>query len=255
MLRAAHIVRKPAVKAEKLIDCVSLDHEGRHRRRIQLHGEKGTEFLLDLEKAAILNDGDALKLDDGRLILVKAAPQKLVEIRTENPARLMKAAWHIGNRHTPAEVTADAIYIEDDHVLVEMLRGLGCAVHPVERPFQPERGAYDQAGHHHGHAHDHDHHHGHHHHHEDHAHSHAHAHDHHHDHACGCGHDHKHHHHHEVLDLKSKDHQPMQEQACCGGGCGCNHDHAHQHHHEHLEAPAAHDHAHAHGQAPAHKHG
>lgn len=251
MLRATQTVRKPAVKAEKLVDSVSLDHEGRHRRRIQLVGDKGTAFLLDLEKATVLNDGDALKLDDGSLILVKAAPQKLVEIRTDNPARLMKAAWHIGNRHTPAEVTADALYIEEDHVLVEMLRGLGCAVTAVERPFQPERGAYDQGGHHHGHGHDHGHHHDHAHHGHDH---HDHHHD--HDHACGCGHDHKHQHHHEVLDLKSKDHQPHQEQACCGGGCGCNHDHAHHHHHEHLEKTAHdHDHNHAHHHGAAHKHG
>lgn len=252
MLRATQTVRKPAVKVEKVIDNVSLDHEGRHRRRVTLKGEKGTEFLLDLDKAVVLNDGDALKLEDGRLITVKAAPQKLVEIRTENPARLMKAAWHIGNRHTPAEVTADAIYIEDDHVLVEMLRGLGCAVTAVERPFQPERGAYDQGGHH-GHHHDHAHH-GH-----AHDHDHAHGHDHHHhDHDCGCGHDHSHQHHHEVLDVKSKDHQPHQEQGCCGGGCGCNHDHSHQHHHEHLEKHA-HDHGHsqdhAHDHAHAHKHG
>ena len=251
MLRATQTVRKPAVKAEKLVDSVSLDHEGRHRRRIQLTGDKGTAFLLDLEKATVLNDGDALKLDDGSLILVKAAPQKLVEIRTDNPARLMKAAWHIGNRHTPAEVTADALYIEEDHVLVEMLRGLGCAVTAVERPFQPERGAYDQGGHHHGHGHDHGHHHDHAHHGHDH---HDHHHD--HDHACGCGHDHKHQHHHEVLDLKSKDHQPHQEQACCGGSCGCNHDHAHHHHHEHLEKTAHdHDHNHAHHHGAAHKHG
>ena len=251
MLRATQTVRKPAVKAEKLVDSVSLDHEGRHRRRIQLTGDKGTAFFLDLEKATVLNDGDALKLDDGSLILVKAALQKLVEIRTDNPARLMKAAWHIGNRHTPAEVTADALYIEEDHVLVEMLRGLGCAVTVVERPFQPERGAYDQGGHHHGHGHDHGHHHDHAHHGHDH---HDHHHD--HDHACGCGHDHKHQHHHEVLDLKSKDHQPHQEQACCGGGCGCNHDHAHHHHHEHLEKTAHdHDHNHAHHHGAAHKHG
>ena len=64
-------------------------------------GEKGLAFLLDLEKAAILNDGDALKLEDGSLVLVKAAPQTLLEIRAENPLRLLKVSWHVGNRHTP----------------------------------------------------------------------------------------------------------------------------------------------------------
>lgn len=196
MLRAAAVVRKPAVKAERVVDAVVLDHEGRHRRRLALKGEKGTEFLLDLEKAAVLNDGDALKLEDGSLVLVRAAPQSLLEIRAATPKRLMRIAWHIGNRHTPAEIGDDALWIEDDHVLVEMVRGLGAEVVRVERPFQPERGAYEAAEAH-GHAHhDHGHDHGHGH---DHAHAHAEAHAHAHQHgdACGCGHDHHDHDHHD----------------------------------------------------------
>ena len=206
MQRATAIVRKPAVKADKIIDSVSLDHEGRHRRRVTLTGEKGVSFLLDLEKATALNDGDAVKLEDGSLILIKAAPQSLIEIRAENPLRLLKTAWHIGNRHTPCEITADAIYIEEDHVLAEMVRGLGCAMTSVMRPFQPERGAYDDHGHAHGHDHDHDH-------------DHHHGHDHKHEHgaSCGCGHDHSHDHAH------AHDH----------------HDHDHDHKHDH-----AHDHKH-----------
>jgi urease accessory protein len=190
MQRATAIVRKPAVKADKIIDSVSLDHEGRHRRRVTLTGEKGVSFLLDLEKATAINDGDAVKLEDGSLILVKAAPQALIEIRADNPLRLLKTAWHIGNRHTPCEITADAIYIEEDHVLAEMVRGLGCAMASVMRPFQPERGAYDDHGHAHG-GHDHGHEHGH-----GHGHGHDHDHDHKHTHgaSCGCGHDHSHDH-------------------------------------------------------------
>jgi urease accessory protein len=167
MLRATAIVRKPAVKPERVADTVTLDHEGRHRRRVALKGESGLDFLLDLAKASPINDGDALRLDDGRLIAVRAAPQPLLEIRAENPLRLTRVAWHIGNRHTPAEITAEAIYIEDDHVLAEMVRNQGCTATPVSRPFQPERGAYEHDcghdhghGHHHGHAHAHgDHHH------------------------------------------------------------------------------------------------
>ena len=215
MQRATSIVRKAAVKADKVIDQVSLDHEGRHRRRITLTGEKGTAFLLDLEKTATLNDGDAVKLEDGALILVKAAPQTLIEIKTENPMRLLKTAWHIGNRHTPAEITADAIYIEEDHVLAEMIRGLGCAMATVSRPFQPERGAY------HDHAHgDHSHDHGHHDHDHDHGHHHAHG------AGCGCGHDHAHDH---------------------------NHDHDHHHGHSHDHHGHSHDHSHD-GHAHGHKH-
>ncbi len=101
MIRAAAITRKPAVKADRVVDTVVLDHEARHRRRLVLTGEKGLEFLLDLEKATVLNDGDAAKLEDGRLVLIKAAPQALLAISANSPERLLKLAWHIGNRHTP----------------------------------------------------------------------------------------------------------------------------------------------------------
>jgi urease accessory protein len=190
MLRATAVVRKPAVKPERVADRVTLDHEGRNRRRIALKGESGLDFLLDLDKATALNDGDAVKLEDGRLVQVKAAPQHLLEVRAENPSRLLRIAWHIGNRHTPAEVTADAIYIEDDYVLAEMVRGQGGTATPVTRPFQPERGAYEHdCGHcYHGHGHQdhaHDHYHAHNGHGDDHNHrAHAHSHDH------ACGHDH-----------------------------------------------------------------
>lgn len=213
MQKALSITRKAAVRPEKIIDSVSLDHEGRGRRRIVLTGEKGTEFLLDLEKTTVLNDGDAVKLEDGSLILIKAAPQTLIEVKSENPLRLLKTAWHIGNRHTPCEITANAIYIEEDHVLAEMIRGLGCSMEIVSRPFQPERGAYDDHGHSHDHGH---HHHDHHHHGDDHdAHEHGNGHSHDHGAGCGCGHNHHHHHHHD-----HHDHD---------GGHAHGHGHAHKH--------------------------
>ena len=192
MLRATAVIRRPAVKSDRVADTVTLDHEGRHRRRVALVGEGGLDFLLDLDKATALNDGDAVKLEDGRLVQVRAAPQSLLELRAENPLRLLRVAWHIGNRHTPAEITAEAIYIEEDHVLAEMARGQGCTVAPVLRAFQPERGAYDHdCGHDHGHDHrnhgdDH----------RDHGHDHARHHEPHghradgHVHGPGCGHDH-----------------------------------------------------------------
>jgi urease accessory protein len=181
MLRATAIVRKAAVKPERVIDAVTLDHEGRHRRRVALKGESGLDFLLDLEKATTINDGDALKLEDGRLIAVRAAAQPLLEVRAENPLRLMRIAWHIGNRHTPAEIATDAIYIEEDHVLAEMVRGQGATATPVMRPFHPERGAYEHdCGHDHGREH---HHHGH---------AHAHGDGHRHDHGRGARADHGH---------------------------------------------------------------
>lgn len=185
-LRATSVLRRAAVKPERVADTITLDHEARHRRRIALTADAGLDFLLDLDRATALADGDALKLEDGRLVQVRAAAQPLLEIRAENPLRLMRIAWHIGNRHTPAEITAEAVYIEADHVLAEMVRGQGGTATPVMRPFQPERGAYEHGedcGHDHGgHGHAHAHH--------DHGHEH-HGHDHaHHEHGADCGHDH-----------------------------------------------------------------
>lgn len=221
MLRATAIVRKPAVKEERVADTVTLDHEGRNRRRVALKGDGGLDFLMDLDKATTLNDGDALKLEDGRLVRVKAAPQRLLEVRAENPLRLLKVAYHVGNRHTPAEVTADAIYIEEDHVLAEMVRGQGCTANPVMRPFQPERGAYEHDC---GHDHGHHHHHGHDHHsHDHHSHEHAHGHSHAHAHADAPSHGHDHGHAHDHHEHEHHDHGP---------GCGCGHHH-HGHKHEH----------------------
>lgn len=157
-IRASSIIRSQAVKASQVADEVTLDHEDRYRRRAVLSCAGGLEVLLDLDKPARLEDGDALKLDDGRVVRVVAAPEELMEITSDNRARLLRAAWHLGNRHTPAEITAEAIYVAMDHVLVEMLRGLGLAVRPVTRAFRPERGAYehhhshDQHGHGRGHA-------------------------------------------------------------------------------------------------------
>jgi urease accessory protein len=192
MLRATSVIRKPAVKADKVVDSVTLDHEDRNRRRVALKGDGGLDFLLDLDKVTEVNDGDAIKLEDGRLVVIKAAPEKLLEITAENPLRLMTIAWHIGNRHTPAEITADAIYIADDHVLAEMIRGQGCATKSVMRAFRPQKGAYhdhstcDHPDHDHGHdhkAHDHGH--------EEHKHGHDHKE---HVHGPDCGHDHQHEH-------------------------------------------------------------
>jgi urease accessory protein len=146
-IRAISIIREPAVAAAFVVDRVTLTHEDRYRRRAVLSCEQGLEVLLDLEKPARIEDGDALKLEDGRLVRVVAAAEELVEVTSDNPARLLRAAWHLGNRHTPAEIGKDAIYFAKDHVLVEMLRGLGLTTRPVTRPFKPERGAYDGAQH------------------------------------------------------------------------------------------------------------
>ena len=160
MIRATRVVRRHALASAEIVDRVVLDHGDRHRRRMAMRGIGGLAFLLDLPEPMVLDDGDALALEDGRLVWVEAAPEPLLEIQAPSAIALKRLIWHIGNRHIPAEIGDEAVYIGFDHVLAEMVRGLGGTAEPVERPFRPEGGAYDgeAAGHHHGgHHHDHSH--------------------------------------------------------------------------------------------------
>jgi urease accessory protein len=173
-------------------DTVVLDFDDRHRRRMAMTGTRGLTFLLDLENAVVLRGGDALVLEDSRLIEVVAAPEPLAEIRGGDPQHLVRLAWHLGNRHLPTQVTARGLRIRRDHVIEAMVKGLGARVIEIEAPFDPEGGAYAGGGHgnvpqggaHDHAAHDHlPHDHGDHHHHDehcdhDHQHGHSHAHDH-----------------------------------------------------------------------------
>lgn len=174
MIRATQ-VRAAGHWSEAAADAVVLDFDERHRRRVAMTGVQGLAFLLDLPEAVMLRGGDALQLEDGRLVEVVAAPEPLVEVRGKAPADLIRLAWHIGNRHLPAQITPKALRIRRDHVIEDMLRGLNATLVAIEAPFDPEGGAYaadphgEAAGHAHGghghahdhHAHDHDHHDGH----------------------------------------------------------------------------------------------
>ena len=160
MIRATRILRRDTLTGGEIVDRVVLDHGDRHRRRVAMRGLGGLGFLLDLPESTVLDDGDALILEDGRLVWIEAAPERLLEIRAPSDHALKRLIWHIGNRHIPAEIGADAVWIAYDHVLAEMVRGLGGSAEAVERPFRPEGGAYSG-----GHAHGHDHPHGGHHHH------------------------------------------------------------------------------------------
>jgi urease accessory protein len=178
--------------SEAPADTVVLDFDDRHRRRMAMTGTRGLEFLLDLEEAIMLRGGDALVLEDGRLIEVVAAPEPLAEIRGADPHHLIRVAWHLGNRHLPTQIMAKALRIRRDHVIEAMVKGLGARVIEIEAPFDPEGGAYAGGGHAHapeGKSHDHAAHdhsahgHGDHHHHDEHCdhehhHGHSHAHDH-----------------------------------------------------------------------------
>jgi urease accessory protein len=139
-------------------DRVVLDFDGRYRRRMALTLVSGAGALLDLPDARVLRDGDALVTEAGDLIVVEAAPERLAEIHCHDPAHLLRVAWHLGNRHLPAQIEADRILIREDHVIVDMVRKLGAHVRLVEAPFDPEGGAYGHGvTHGHDHVHEHDH--------------------------------------------------------------------------------------------------
>jgi urease accessory protein len=141
MIRASQV--RPQYRwTQAPADTVVLDFDDRHRRRVAMTGTRGLEFLLDLENATVLRGGDALVLDDGRLIEVVAAPEPLAEIRGNDPQHLVRVAWHLGNRHLPAQITAKGLRIRRDHVIEAMVKGLGARVIEIEAPFDPEGGAY-----------------------------------------------------------------------------------------------------------------
>ena len=211
MIKASFISPKGAWHA-KAADSIILDYEGRYRRRIAMTGVRGTEFMLDLPDAVILRNGDALVLDDGKLVEVVAAPEELAEIRCGDPQELAEVAYHLGNRHITSQIMSNRIRIRRDHVIEDMARGLGAKIAHIDAPFEPDGGAYEKKevkkkGHDHGHDHHgHDHHahddHGH----DDHkheqqgkaAHGHeGHVHDEHCDHDDHKAHDHKGHDHHD----------------------------------------------------------
>ncbi len=155
MLRAIEHRHATDWPASDAADSLTLDYDSRHRRRIRLTTDAGAELLLDLPKAVAMAHGDGLRLEDGRWLSVKAAPEALVEVRCDDATRLARLAWHIGNRHFPAQILDGAIRIRPDHVMEAMIAGLGGRMTRLEAPFQPEGGAYGGAGHTHGHDHTH----------------------------------------------------------------------------------------------------
>lgn len=154
------------------VDRVTLDADDRTRRRIVLTGEKGTQLLIDFVNPVTLHDGDGLVLDDGSIVLVSGMPEPLAEIEASSPREFVRLAWHLGNRHTDVQITGSRIRMRRDHVLEDMLRGLGATVTLIDAPFEPHatvphshshdhRDDHDHAPHHHehrahGHGHDHE---------------------------------------------------------------------------------------------------
>ncbi|KWR89851.1 urease accessory protein UreE [Cupriavidus sp. IDO] len=195
LLSAPHGIAAVLVRrAPKLV----LPFAERSKSRLRAVLDNGEEAALFLPRGTVLRGGDLLVAEDGSFVEVQAATESVLQVRSEDPHALMRAAYHLGNRHTPVEVGRDYLRLEFDPVLADMLARLGVSTERAELPFEPEAGAYG-GGHKHGHdatfAEDyaaaqavfHEHH-GH-----DHAHGHSHSHDHDdadHVHDDHCGHKH-----------------------------------------------------------------
>ena len=137
--------------SDPAVDCVLIDWDRRHRRRILLRTEAGADLLLDLPQAVRLRGGDGLLLDGGGVVRVEARPEPLLELHAHSADALVRIAWHLDNRHLPAQLLDGRVRIRAEHVIADMVRGLGGHVAELSAPFDPEAGAY-AGGHHHHHG-------------------------------------------------------------------------------------------------------
>ena len=144
MRRAIAVHRREAWPEDVAVDTVTLASVDRHRRRVRLVADSGEAYLLDLPRAHHLLDGDGLELDCGGYLRVRAAPEPLFEIEADEPADLLRIAWHLGNRHLPLQLTGERLRIRADHVIAEMVVGLGGRITCLEAPFDTETGAYHE---------------------------------------------------------------------------------------------------------------
>jgi urease accessory protein len=145
-IRATSFRRAESLGAEPF-DIVVLDAEERHIRRKRITLAQGEDILVDFEKPVRLEQGDRLVLEDGRVARVVAAEEELMEVTARDPRHLVELAWHIGNRHLPAQIAQDRILLRRDRVIRAMLEQLGASLRDVTEPFAPEHGAYHSHDH------------------------------------------------------------------------------------------------------------
>jgi len=196
---------------------LALDWDVRQKSRFDGTDSQGRHIGVFLPRGTAVRGGDVLLAEDGSMIRVEAAPQPVLVVRhcTEHgsPYDLLRAAYHLGNRHVQLELKPDHLKLEPDHVLADMLRHMHLIVSSETAAFEPEGGAYAGGhGHAHGDGHGHDH---------GHSHGHAHAHDHDHDHEHSHDHGHSHGHVH-AAPAQGHDHGHVH-------GPGCGHDYSHDH--------------------------
>ncbi|SDQ33334.1 urease accessory protein [Paraburkholderia fungorum] len=147
-LLAPHLKLAPVLV--KRAPSLTLAFDERRKSRLAATLDSGEEVALLLPRGTVLRDGDVLVADDGGLVRVVAAAEAVLVVRAKDALTLTRAAYHLGNRHTPVEVGTDYLKLEYDPVLADMLKRIGATVDQVSMPFQPESGAYG-GGHKHGH--------------------------------------------------------------------------------------------------------
>ncbi len=150
MLRLTHKIDSPA----RVRTTLTLPLEQRVKSRLRVILDDGTEAGLFLARGTLLRDGECLASDDGLAVRVKAAPEQLSTVSCDDPCLLARAAYHLGNRHVPLQIAPGLLRYQHDHVLDEMLRGLGLKIQVEQAPFEPEPGAYGGHDHHHAHEND-----------------------------------------------------------------------------------------------------
>lgn len=143
------LIRERVAPQKHYDDRLVLPFDRRQKSRLRTRLESGTEVGLFLERGTVLRDGDFLRTEEGVLVCVVAATERVYLVRCESPLQLMRAAYHLGNRHVPLEIGDGWLKLKQDSVLREMLLGLGATVSDAELPFDPEAGAYG-GGHTHG---------------------------------------------------------------------------------------------------------
>jgi urease accessory protein len=183
MDRVTQVISGGARGEAPVVDSVLLEADARQVQHGELTTLKGLRLALALAQPVRLRMGDALRLEDGRLVEVVTEPEPLIELRAGDLTALARLAWWLGDRHVPVQVLPNRLRVRHDPDLEAQLAGLGVRMTRIEAPFDPEGGAYETAGHDHHHEHDHGHHHNY-------------GHGHHH-HGPGCNHPDHHHHSHD----------------------------------------------------------
>ena len=144
MIKGSKVIANHMKSGINPTDFITLSYDDRFRRRIVMKTDGGEEFLLDLFKTTELRSGDLIELENGKYVEVKAASEKLMRATSNDPLLILKAAWHIGNRHLSCEIQKDSLILRFDHVIMQMLENLGLTLEVITQPFNPEGGAYGE---------------------------------------------------------------------------------------------------------------